>query len=44
MPVITITSDFGWQDYYLAAIKGICFVKRLNILLLISPITLKATI
>jgi S-adenosylmethionine hydrolase len=22
MPVITITSDFGWQDYYLAAIKG----------------------
>lgn len=33
MPIVTLTSDFGWQDYYLAMVKGaiLCEDPTLNI-------------
>ncbi|MCB0547027.1 MAG: SAM-dependent chlorinase/fluorinase [Phaeodactylibacter sp.] len=33
MPIVTLTTDFGWQDYYLAMIKGamLCEHPQLNI-------------
>lgn len=33
MPIVTLTTDFGWQDYYLAAIKGalLCEHSQLNL-------------
>ena len=34
MPIVTITSDFGWNDYYVALIKGamLCEQQDLNII------------
>jgi S-adenosylmethionine hydrolase len=33
MPIVTLTTDFGWQDHYLAAIKGalLCENAQLNL-------------
>ena len=33
MPIVTLTTDFGWQDYYLAAIKGalLCEYSQLHL-------------
>ncbi len=34
MPIVTLTTDFGWKDYYLAMIKGamLCQRRDLNII------------
>ena len=34
MPIVTLTSDFGWNDYYVALIKGaiLCENQDINII------------
>ncbi len=41
MPIVTLTSDFGWKDYYLAMIKGamLCQRRDLNIIDITHDIT-----
>lgn len=33
MPIVTLTTDFGWQDYYLAMIKGAILSLNPNLML-----------